>query len=73
MMVLGAFAFFVGGILALDVGGIGTRYIRLTLRRGKDDINRQAEVDRIVRRYKFYFGTGSLLGLILFTSGLLRS
>lgn len=58
---LGAFLMLLGGLLATDFRGLGTRYIRLTLRNAP-----QTTVDR----YRIWYGIVSAIGLVMFVSGL---
>ena len=51
-------------ILAADFRAIGSRYISLTLRSASD---------AIIRRYRFMYGVGALVGMLMPLSGILRT
>ena len=66
-IVLGAILFTAGTVFSSDFRGIGTRYIRLTLRKTPEITEAQA---RIIRRNRIYYGIGAGIGLLMLLAGI---
>jgi hypothetical protein len=68
--VLAGFALMVfTGVLAINLYGLGEKYIRLTVRRSRMSAR---SFDSIVRTYRIIYGVASIIGLAMFVSGLMR-
>jgi len=62
-IVSGALLVIFGTALALDLRGLGTRYIRLTLRNAGD---------HTIRRYRVWYAVVAFIGCLLVLAGLTR-
>jgi hypothetical protein len=68
-IVLGAVALVAGVFLAGNYRGLGTRYIRFTLRRTDPISPLEA---RLIKRYRFIYAITAVIGLGMIMSGISR-
>jgi hypothetical protein len=68
-IVLGAVALVAGVLLAGNYRGVGTKYIRFTLRRADPISPLEA---RLIRRYRVIYAITAVLGLGMLLSGISR-
>jgi hypothetical protein len=68
-IILGAIALVTGTILAANYRGVGTKYIRFTLRRTDPISPLEA---RLIKRYRFIYAITAVIGLGMILSGISR-